>query len=127
MPVPTYDPFIEPLMRYLARYPEGAVAREAHEAVAEALGLSEADKSERVPSGLQPIYKNRAGWAHDRLKRAGLSSAPRRGFWKLTPKGIEVLTQNGGPFPVELVDRLATEFVEVRLRPEAATQENRVC
>lgn len=123
MPVPTYDQFIEPLMRYLARHPDGVVAREAHEAVAQALGLSELEKGELVPSGTQPIYKNRAGWAHDRLKRAGLSSAPRRGFWKLTPAGIDLLSRNGAPFPVELVDRLATEFVEVRLRPQVAGQE----
>lgn len=34
------------------------------------------------------IYKNRIGWAHDRLKRAELSGTPRRGLWKLTEKGI---------------------------------------
>jgi hypothetical protein len=27
MPVPTYDQFIDPLLRFLARHPEGAVAR----------------------------------------------------------------------------------------------------
>jgi restriction system protein len=37
-----------------------------------------------LPSGAQLIYKNRAGWAHDRLKRAGLSSSSRRGSWKIT-------------------------------------------
>jgi restriction system protein len=103
--------------------PEGAVAREAHEAVADALGLTEADKGELVPSGTQPIYKNRAGWAHDRLKRAGLSSAPRRGFWKLAPAGIEMLAKNVGTFPDELVDRLATGFFGVRLRPQGGSPE----
>ena len=38
-------------------------------------------------SGAQPIYRNRAGWAHDRLKRAGLSSSPRRGSWQITQAG----------------------------------------
>ena len=80
MPVPTYDQFIEPILRFLARHPEGAVAREVHDAAASALGLSESDRQELLPSGSQHVYKNRAGWAHDRLKRAGLSSSPRRGF-----------------------------------------------
>ena len=39
-------------------------------AVATRLGLSDADKVELLPSGQQPAFKNRNGWAHDRLKRA---------------------------------------------------------
>ena len=73
MPVPTYDRFIEPILRYLAAHAEGSAARDVHDAAASALGLTESDRLERLPSGLQAVYKNRAGWAHDRLKRAGLS------------------------------------------------------
>ena len=40
--LPTYDRFIEPLLRFLAGRPEGAPAREAHEAAADALGLDAA-------------------------------------------------------------------------------------
>ena len=80
MPVPTYDQFIEPLLRFLATHPEGVVAKLAHEQAANALGLSDEDKQEFLPSGAQATYKNRSGWAHNRLKRAGLSSSPRRGF-----------------------------------------------
>ncbi len=31
MTVPTYDKFIEPVLRYLATKPEGAAARDVHE------------------------------------------------------------------------------------------------
>jgi len=34
MPVPTYGHFIEPILRYLAAHPEGALARDVHEAAA---------------------------------------------------------------------------------------------
>lgn len=64
MSVPTYDQFIEPILRYLAATPEGATARDAHEAAADALNLSEAQRQELIASG-QATYKNRAGWAHD--------------------------------------------------------------
>ena len=37
MTVPTYDKFIEPVLRYLATKPEGAAARDVHEAAAESL------------------------------------------------------------------------------------------
>ena len=41
MTVPTYDKFIEPVLRYLATKPEGAAARDVHEAAADALGLDD--------------------------------------------------------------------------------------
>jgi len=87
MPVPTYDQFIEPLLRYLAAHPEGVRAADAHEAVAAQVGLTPEERDERLPSGVQPVYKNRNGWAHDRLKRAGFSTSPRYGFWQLTTQG----------------------------------------
>ena len=97
MPVPTYDQFIEPILRYLAATPEGATARDAHEAAADALNLSEAQRQELIASG-QATYKNRAGWAHDRLKRAGLSCSAKRGYWKLTDAGITYAVNRPG-FP----------------------------
>jgi restriction system protein len=117
MPVPTYDKFIEPVLRYLAQHPDGATASEVHDAAAAALGLSEADLDERLPSGVQRVYKNRAGWAHDRLKRAGLSQTPRRGFWKLTESGVELSRSQPGPMSEDDVWEIAAGNHEVRLRP----------
>ena len=48
--LPTYDRFIEPLLRFLAGRLEGAPAREAHEAAADALGLDAAAPSSRSSS-----------------------------------------------------------------------------
>src|SRR5438094_7621919 len=97
MSVPTYDQFIEPILRYLVAHPDGAAARDVHEAVATSLGLTEADRRQVVPSGVQPVYKNRAGWAHDRLKRSGCSTSPRRGFWKVSPEGIDFAMKHPSP------------------------------
>ena len=116
MTVPTYDQFIEPLLRFLASQPEGVPARQAHDAAALVLEISEADRQELLASGAQPIYKNRAGWAHDRLKRAGLSSSPRRGFWQLTAQGLAFVASHPHPLTTQQVEQLATGFMEVRLR-----------
>jgi len=117
MTVPTYDKFIEPLLRYLALHADGAHAREVHEAAAATLGLSDTDRQELLPSGTQPIYKNRAGWAHDRLKRAGLSKSPRRGFWLLTDSGRDFAQGHPAPLSPQDVERLAIGYMDVRLRP----------
>lgn len=115
MPVPTYDQFIEPILRYLAATPEGATARDVHEAAADALNLSEAQRQELIASG-QATYKNRAGWAHDRLKRAGLSSSTKRGYWKLTDAGITYAVQHPAPLTADKVEQLAIGFMNVKLK-----------
>ena len=116
MSVPTYDKFIEPILRFLAANPNGANARDAHEAAAVSLAVTEQDKQELVPSGTQLTYKNRAGWAHDRLKRAGLSSSPRRGFWKLTDKGREYIKTRPEQLLPHEIEQLARDFMDVQLK-----------
>jgi len=117
MPIPTYDKFIEPILRYLAKHPEGERASVVYEAAAEALGINEDDKLMVLPSRTQPVYKNRAGWAHDRLKRAGLSSAPRYGHWKLTEKGLAFANTHQSPLSEQQIKELAVVDPAVRLRP----------
>lgn len=117
MPVPTYDQFIEPILRYLAARPDGALARDVHDAAADVLALSDADRAELLPSGAQTVYKNRSGWAHDRLKRAGYSESLRRGYWRLTESGAAFARNHPAPLSGTLVEQLATTNMSVRLRP----------
>jgi restriction system protein len=117
MAVPTYDNFIEPILRYLAAHPEGAAARDVHEAAASVLGLDAQQRQQVLPSGTQAVYKNRAGWAHDRLKRAGLSSSVRRGHWRLTPAGLAFASEQPTPLPPAVLEELATANTDVRLSP----------
>lgn len=112
MAVPTYDKFIEPVLRFLAEHAEGTPARDAHDAAADRLGLSESDRAQVLPTG-QAIYKNRAGWAHDRLKRSGFSSSPKHGIWKVTPEGQAFASEHVGPLSDELVERLARSHINV--------------
>lgn len=117
MPVPSYDKFIDPVLRFLAERPEGAPTREAQESAADAFGLTEAEREERLPSGTQHVYKNRIGWAHDRLKRAGYSTSPRRGFWRLTDAGREYAKQHPKELSANEVYELVTAYEDVRLVP----------
>jgi restriction system protein len=125
MPIPTYDKFIEPMLRYLAQHSEGAPASVVYEAVGSALGINENDRLTLLPSRTQPVYKNRAGWAHDRLKRAGLSSSPRRGYWKLTHRGFAFAQSHQEPLTEDEIKELAAVDLSVRLRPLAETDEDR--
>jgi restriction endonuclease Mrr len=57
MAIPTYDKFIEPILRYLAEHPEGSVASTVHEASSAALGISDEDKRVLLPSRTQPVLR----------------------------------------------------------------------
>lgn len=118
MSVPTYDKFIEPVLRFLATKPAGVSAREAHEAAADLLNLDESQRAEVIASG-QLTYKNRAGWAHDRLKRAGLSQSLSRGKWCLTPEGFNWINAHPQPLTIEDVTHLAVAFNAVMLKPKS--------
>ncbi|QGG11998.1 restriction endonuclease [Citrobacter braakii] len=117
MAVPTYDKFIEPVLRFLAGKPEGVPARDAHEAAADALNLDDDQRAEVIASG-QLVYKNRAGWAHDRLKRAGLSQSLSRGKWCLTPEGVKWVQVHTQPLTEEEVNHLAFDFMNVKLKQQ---------
>jgi restriction system protein len=105
--VPTYDLFIEPLLRYLADHADGSATHDIQEAVADAMGLTEEQRAQQLPSGQQAVYRNRIGWAHDRLKRAGLSTSLKRGFWRLTEAGVAFAKANPAPLPQSKVEALA--------------------
>lgn len=124
MSVPTYDKFIEPALRFLATQATPVAAKVVAEQAANSLGISEQDRQQLLPSGTQQIYKNRIGWAHDRLKRAGLSSSPKRGYWQLTEEGRKFCAQNSSPFSEDLVEKLAMGYVNVKLKQVADTPDS---
>ena len=111
-------------MRYLAKHLGGAPARDVHDAAAETLQLTDTDRDELLPSGAQRVYKNRAGWAHDRLKRAGFSISPQRGHWQLTEQGRAFASTHPAPLSADVLEKLVTEHKDVRLRPTMDVEES---
>lgn len=114
MAVPTYDKFIEPVLKTLQNHPTGISAKEVQENAANLLGLDDEQRNETIASG-QAIYKNRTGWAHDRLKRAGLSYSISYGKWCLTEAGLNWIKNNHFPLTKAQVDHLAFDFMNVKL------------
>ena len=53
--------------------------------------LTEEEKNELLPSGKQPIFENRIGWAKTHLKKAGLLIYPKRGCIQITERGLSLL------------------------------------
>jgi len=56
-----------------------------------------------LPSGFQRTFVNRVGWAATYLKKAGLLEPTRRGFYRITQRGIELLKKNPATVNVKLL------------------------
>ena len=117
--LPTYDQFIEPILRVLQQYPEGLRAAEVHDAAADYLQLTQEQRSELLSSG-QAVYKNRCGWAHDRLKRAGLSFSPRRGLWQLTNEGAVYASQHSSAIAEAEIQRIASSNLDAPIASKSS-------
>lgn len=56
--------------------------------------LTEEERNEWLPSGVQKIMYNRVAWAKQYLKNADLIESPEKGLFKITQKGLDVLNKN---------------------------------
>ncbi|MEH1871739.1 restriction endonuclease [Nostoc sp.] len=92
MAIPNYQNIMLPLLKYAVDGREHSM-REAIGALADQFNLSEDERKELLPSGQQPLFDNRVGWARTYLKKAGLLAAPKRGYFEITEQGINVTRQ----------------------------------
>ena len=92
MGIPDYQKIMQHLLMYAIDEQEHSL-RETIEALADKFNLSEEQRKELLPSGQQAIFDNRVGWARTHLKKAGLLETPKRGFLKITERGIKILNQ----------------------------------
>lgn len=70
------------------------------------LALTDAELKELLPSGQQPVFDNRVGWAKTYMKKAGLLESPRRGWVRITPRGLDVLKEQPGCIDVAFLGRV---------------------
>ena len=70
MAVPDYQTFMRPLLLLAADGMEHGINNAIGE-LAEEFGLSEADRSQLLPSGLGSVLANRVSWAKTYLMKAG--------------------------------------------------------
>ncbi len=121
MPIPDYQSLMMPLLR-LAESGQEQALRPAVERLAEDCGLSQAEREELLPSGTQRLFDNRVGWALTYLVKAGLMERPRRGFFRITERGKQVLQHP----PAELNAKYLERFAEFRAFRERETVPKRM-
>ena len=112
--IPDYQTVMLPLLRFAADKREHST-REAIEQLANHFGLTEDERKELLPSGGQATFDNRLGWARTYMRKAGLLDAPRRGYFRITDRGLEVLATNPEAINVKFLEQYP-EFREFRAK-----------
>ncbi len=116
MPVPDFQTIMLPLLKVLS---DGKIytTRELIESLAAYFQLSDSERKELLPSGQQPVFDNRVGWARTYMKKAGLVDSDKRGTQKISQKGLEVVKKEPKKIDVSFLMQFP-EFSEFRTQRE---------
>jgi restriction system protein len=93
MAIPDYQTRLLHLFRLASDGAEHTL-RNAVPALADIFRLTDAERTELLPSGQEAVFHNRVAWANTYLKKAELLRAPRRGAFTITDRGKSVLAKN---------------------------------
>src|SRR3990170_7906333 len=111
MAVPDYQSVMLPLLKFAEERKAEISTDDAVEALATSLSLTEDDLKEMLPSGLQRTFVNRIGWATTYMKKANLLESTRRGYYRITPRGQELLRKKPASINVKTLKQYP-EFLE---------------
>lgn len=122
MPIPDYQTLMLPTLRIFADGQEHA-ARQVVEVLVKEFEISDQEREERLPSGKQRVIDNRAGWARTYMKNAGLLEVMRRGVYRITSRGKDVLKKKPERIDVVFLSQFP-EFQEFRALRHANDETN---
>lgn len=103
MAVPDYQSVMLPLLSFAQERKEEISTDDAVLALSAQLDLTEDELKEMLPSGLQGTFVNRVGWAATYMKKAGLLEPTRRGYYRITQRGQELLKKKPAKIDVKLL------------------------
>lgn len=103
--IPDFQTLMLPFLKIMS---DGQVhsINEIYERLCLEYNLSQEDKDKLLPSGKQPIMRNRVGWTRTYLKKAGLISSPQRASFLITEEGQKVLESKPEKINVAYLKRL---------------------
>ena len=121
MAIPDFQSVMRPLLELAADGNEHSLST-ARESLANKFSLTEEEKKALLPSGKQPTFTNRVALGKVYLSQAGALNSPRRGYFRITERGRELLERVSGRITIRELKRYP-EFVEFRgpTKPETDT------
>ncbi|MCX6590919.1 MAG: restriction endonuclease [Acidobacteria bacterium] len=89
--------------------------------IAAALGLSQEDLSERLASDRQSVFANRVGWAQTYLSKACAIERVKRGVFRITARGRDLLRQSDQRITVGTLEQFP-EFLKFYERGSSSSE-----
>ncbi len=108
MAIPDFQTLMLPLLEFAADGNEHSM-QDAREALARKFGLTEEEQNALTPSGRQALFSNRVGWAKTYLMRARIFDSPRRGFFRISERGRQILSEK----PQKITVKFLEQFPEI--------------
>jgi restriction system protein len=112
MAIPVFQQITLPLLQLLEDKQEHSL-RQIIDSLINQFNVTQEEQHELLPSGKQAIFDNRVGWARTHLKKAGLIESTRRGFFRITDRGLQVLKEKPAKIDVKFLNQFE-EFREFR-------------
>jgi len=124
MTIPDYQSIMLPLLKFAGDQEEHSL-RQAIDSLAQEFQLSDEERKQLLPSGQQEVFNNRVAWARTYMKKAGLLDSTRRGYFRITDRGVSVLAKNPPKINVHFLEQFE-EFRHFRsLRHKKEEKEQR--
>ena len=92
MAIPDYQTLMLPLLK-LAGDNQSHQVHDAVARLAQEFDLTDKERQERIPSGRVSRFHNNVTWARTYMKKAGLLEDPKRGQFRITERGCNVLAE----------------------------------
>lgn len=112
MAIPDYQTCMLPLLKFYADGQEHA-NRESIDTLAAEFKLTDEERRQMLPSGVQGLFDNRVNWARTFMKKAGLIETTKRGVHQITKRGKDVLKKNPARIDVSYLNQFQ-EFQDFR-------------
>ena len=112
MAIPDFQTIMLPLLEVASDDQEHYI-HDAADKLALYFKLTEEEKTKLLPSGQQPRFFNRVSWARTYLKKAGLIEYPKRGYFKITTRGKDVLENQPTKIDMKFLKQFP-EYVEFK-------------
>ena len=124
MAVPDYQSLMLPLLQFAGERKDELSTVEAVDVLAKRLALTEDDLKEMLPSGIQSTFVNRVGWASTYIKKAGLLETTRRGYYRITTRGQELLKKQPKVINVKMLKQYPEFLAFQQLKGTRSTRKD---
>jgi restriction system protein len=104
MTIPDFQTVMLPVLTAIADQQEHTM-RDVVIALTDVFKLTEMERAAMLPSGQQRTFDNRVNWAVSYMKHAGLLEYTRRGVFRITDRGMQVLGQNPARIDIKFLSR----------------------